>query len=162
VKPIPTALRGTAWEIWLRDAPDTDVDENGDAFYGAARNWLGNHPGGNSRPDDVQLNALADWASRYQILLLSQMIEEPGLGEDRLVLAFWSTVGGVAGASVVAKLGLAATTLAGPFVAGGLGVLAAGFAAASILRNARKSRRQRMIKGICLELQRVIQQSQAN
>jgi hypothetical protein len=140
-------LQSTAWAGWIEDAPTTEIADNADSFHSAAMKWLGDAPGHNAALTAEEIDALSQWVTKYQLKLLGQMIDEPGLGEDRLIMAFWSTIGGAVGVSAVAKLGIA-VTLAGPIVASGLGILAAGFASASILKNSKKARRQRMIREV--------------
>jgi hypothetical protein len=152
-------LNGTPWEDWLASAPAPVVDALGDDYLTLARAWIADAPGDNARLDPQEHQQLSTWMTEYRLELVNQKIDEPSIGDDRLVLAFVGMIGSVAGPAIVAGLGLATLGPAGAFAALGVGLVTIGYATASVLKNARKARRGRMIQEILDQLAEIVRRS---
>lgn len=152
---VPAALRGTAWEDWIATAPPVSLDTSGKAYYADAMHWLAETPGPNAVPDETERSALLIWITRYQQKLLNGKNDGPSLGEDRLILGFWSFLAGTIGSTLAAKLGLLFLGPAPVVVAAAMALTTITYAAVSVGKNARKATRNRMIQTVIDRLERL-------
>jgi hypothetical protein len=157
MRPCPSILKSTAWESWIDLAPIVDRGATIDAFFKATGKWLAETPRHNGNLNDMEMDALIGWIETYQIDLIKAKVEEPGLNDDRLLIAFWSLVAGVAGSSVWAKLAISVFIPASVAVTFGLGLIALGCGAAAVLKASAKARRWRMLNGLDLQLEAIKQ-----
>lgn len=146
--PVPRALRDTAWEAWLNNAPTLPGVENIDSFNTEFTVWLNDVPGPNAVPNDIEAAALAAWLTQFEIDILDAKIGEIELPEGQLLNAVLSLIAACAGTSIAVALGFSAGAVAAIAVAVALAFVTTLFAAASLIGGSRKARSNRVLAGI--------------
>lgn len=158
----PAILADSLWGEWITNAPKP-IFERAHNNYDAISHWILQRPGHNARLSPEEQQAFETWVLSYKFDLLNLKVGEVDLGDEALLLAIITMIGGVAGSSIALSLGLAATAAsAASLVAFVLGAVSIGFATVSILRNLRKRSKSRRLQELIERIDIAVEEARSS